>query len=143
MMVLNQLPAFRNGSIESAADRLLNDAIQALNEWSQAWDPSCNVFESEDGFTVQIALPGFDPAQIDVKVENNVLSVKGGQRLDQSDGRKWYARGIQAGPFSCSFRLPDYADHEKCTASYGHGLLTITFPKREEAKPRQIMIQRH
>jgi HSP20 family protein len=105
------------------------------------WDPSCNVFEAEDGFTVQIALPGLDPGQIDVKVENNVLSVKGGRPVDQSDGRKWYARGIQAGPFSCSFRLPDYADHENCAASYRHGLLTITFPKREEAKPPQIMIQ--
>jgi HSP20 family protein len=49
--------------------------------------------------------------------------------------------GIGAGAFSCSFTLPDYADRDKSVASYKQGLLSITFPKREEAKPRSIMIE--
>ncbi|HEX2055535.1 MAG TPA: Hsp20/alpha crystallin family protein [Nitrospiraceae bacterium] len=143
MMVLNQLPVmFRNGSVESAADRLLDDAVQALNEWSESWDPACNVFEDGEGFTVQMAIPGLETDAINVQVEKNILRVKGGRSNDdQSDKRTWYARGIKTGPFSCSFRLPDYADQDKAVASCKHGLLTIRFPKREEAKPRQITIQ--
>jgi len=142
MMVLNQLPVvFRNGSAESQIDRLLDDAIQSVNEWPRSWDPTCNIFESEQGFTVQMALPGLEGNQIDVQIENNMLRVKGERRSDTSEQRKWYTHDIGEGTFSCSFRLPAYVDHDKSTASYKQGLLTITFPKREEAKPRQIMIE--
>jgi HSP20 family protein len=138
----NQLPVlFHNGSIESQIDRLLDDAIQSVNGWSQPWDPACNVFENEQSFTVQMALPGLDVNQIDVQVENNVLRVKGERKQEESENRRWHMQRIGVGAFSCSFKLPDYADHEKSMASYKQGLLTITFPKREEAKPRKIMIE--
>ena len=138
----NQLPVlFHKGSIESQIDRLLDDAVQSVNGWLQPWEPACNVFENAQGFTVQMALAGLDASQIDVQVENNVLRVKGERKLGESEGRRWYTRGIGEGAFSCSFKLPDYTDHEKSTASYKQGLLTITFPKREEAKPRQITIE--
>ena len=76
MVVLNQLPVvFGNSSMDKQIDRLLGDAIQSVNEWSQSWEPSCNVFEDEEGFTVQIALPGLEATQIDVQVENNMLRV--------------------------------------------------------------------
>lgn len=141
MVVLNQLPVvFRNGSIDSQIDRLLDDAIQSVNEWSRSWEPTCNVFEDEQGYTVQMALPGLEAAQINVQVENNILCVKGERTRETSEGRRWHMRDIEEGTFSCSFKLPDYADYEKSTALYKQGLLTITFPKREEAKPRQIMI---
>ncbi|WHZ28871.1 MAG: hypothetical protein OJF51_003669 [Nitrospira sp.] len=137
-----QLPVlFHNGSAESQIDRLLDDAIQSVNGWPQSWKPATNVFEDEQNFSVQMALPGLDANQIDVRVENNVLQVKGERKHDESEGRRWYRHGIEEGAFSCSFKLPDYADHEKSTAAYRQGLLTITFPKREEAKPRQIMIE--
>ena len=137
-----QLPVlFHNGSVESQIDRLLDDAIQSVNGWPQSLKAATNVFEDEQGFSVQMALPGVDANQIDVRVENNVLHVKGERKHDESEGRRWHRRGIEEGAFSCSFTLPDYANHEKSTASYRQGLLTITFPKREEAKPRQIMIE--
>lgn len=82
-----------------------------------------------------------DANQIDVQVEHNVLRVKGERKHEESDGRQWYMHGIGAGAFACTFKLPEYADREKSTASYKHGLLTIAFPKREEAKPRSIMIE--
>lgn len=142
MVVLNQRPVvFRNGSVEPQVDRLLDEAIQSVNEWSQSWDPACNIFEDEQNFTVQMALPGLEANQIDVEVENDMLRIKGERKHDASEGKTWYARNIAAGMFSCSFRLPDYVDHEKSTASYKHGLLTVSFPKREAAKPRQIKIE--
>jgi len=141
MAVLNQLPViFRKDSVESQIDRLFDDAIRSVTEWSQAWDPRCNVFEDEQGFTVQMALPGLEADRIDVQVEKNVLHVKGERKNSASEDRKWYRRDIGEGAFSCSFRLPDDADQEKAMASYRQGLLTITFPKREKARPRQITI---
>ena len=142
MVVLNQLPVvFRNGSVDLQIDGLLDDAIESVNEWSRSWCPTCDVFEDEQDFTVQMALPGLDANQIDVQVENNMLRVKCEQKPAAPEGRTWYERNIEQGTFACSFRLPDYVDHEKSTASYKQGLLTITFPKREEAKPRHIMIE--
>ena len=138
----SQVPAlFHNGSVESQVDRLLDDAIQAVSEWSESWEPTCNIFEDSDGFTVQMALPGIEPSQIDVQVEHNVLRVKGERKSETSEQTRWYTRSIPEGVFSCPFKLPAYVDHEKSTASYKHGVLTITFPKREEAKPRRIMIE--
>jgi HSP20 family protein len=119
----NQLPVlFHNGSIESQIDRLLDDAIQSVNRWPQSWDPAYNMFEDEQAFTVQIALPGLDVNQIDVQVENNILRVKGERKDDESEGRQWNTRGIEGGAFSCSFKLPEHADYEKSTASYKQGL---------------------
>lgn len=142
MMVLNQPPViFRNGSVESQIDRLLDDAIQSVNECSQPWDPTFDVFEDEEGFTVQMALPGLEANQIGVEVENDMLRIKGERKHGTSEGKTWYARNIASGMFSCSFRLPDYVDHEKSMAAYKQGLLTVTFPKREEAKLRRIKIE--
>ena len=66
--------------------------------------------------------------------------VKGQRAEDQADGRRWLSRGIPSGEFSCGFRLPATVDEHRSSASYKHGILSITFPKREEAKPRRIAI---
>jgi HSP20 family protein len=138
----SQMPVLvHNGSVKSQVDRLLDDAIRAVSEWSESWEPTCNIFEDSDGFTVQMALPGIEPSHIDVQVEHNVLRVNGERQSDMSEQAKWYTRSIPEGGFSCSFKLPAYVDHEKSTASYRHGVLTITFLKREEANPRRIMIE--
>jgi HSP20 family protein len=138
----NQLTVlFPQGTEESEIDRLLQEAVHSVNQGWRSWTPACNAFEDEQGFTVQMALPGVDAKQIDVQVEHQVLRVKGERKHEDSEGRQWYMQGIGAGSFACTFNLPDYADREKSTASYTQGLLTIIFPKREEAKPRSIMIE--
>lgn len=137
----SQLPvSSRNGSVESQIDRLLDEALQAASRWSTNWDPTWNIFENPDGFTVQLALPGLDPSQIDVQVENHVLRVKGERKNETSAQTRWYTHSIPEGAFSCSFKLPAYVDHERSAASYRHGVLTIAFPKREEARTLRIMI---
>lgn len=138
----SQVPVlFHAGSVESQVDRLLDDAIQAVSEWSDSWDPTCNMFEDQDGFTVQMPLPGMESSQIDVQIEHNVLRVNGERKSETSEQTHWYTRNIPEGVFSCSFKLPAYVDHDKSTASYRHGFLTITFLKREKAKPGRIMIE--
>ena len=132
---------FRNGSVESQADRLLDGAIQAVSEWRGTWEPTCNIFENQDAFIVQMALPGLEPSRIDIQVEHNVLQVKGERKSETTEQTKWYTRSIPEGVFSCSFTLPAYVDYKKSRASCRQGVLTITFSKRDEAKPRRIMIE--
>lgn len=142
MTFANAFPLMRRNDAWTAhIDEMLDEAVRAVGTWSSMWEPRCNVFEDEQGFTVQLALPGYERDQLDIQLEHNVLRVTGERKPDSSEGRSWYRRDIDEGRFSCSFRLPAYADHDKSTASFKHGMLTITFPKREEAKPRRILIQ--
>ena len=60
-----------------------------MSEWSESWEATCNIFEDSDGFTVQTALPGIEPSQIDVQVEHNVLRVKGERKSEMSEQTKW------------------------------------------------------
>lgn len=139
----SQVPVLpHNGSMESQVDRLLDDPIQTVGERSESWEPPCNMFEDQDRFTLQMALPGLEPSQIDVQVEHNVLRVKGKRKSETSEQTKWFTRSIPEGSCSCSFKLPMFLDHEKSTTSYRHGVLTVTFPKREAAQPWCIMIER-
>src|SRR5690349_8751151 len=97
----NQLTVlFPEGSEESQIDRLLQEAVHSVNSWSPAWSPACNVFEDERGITVQLALPGMDANQIDVQVEHNFLRVKGERKHEESEKRRWYRQGIEAGAFT-------------------------------------------
>lgn len=141
MMVLNQFPAaFRNGSLESQIDRLLDDAIDPVNGGARTWTPACNVFEDAQGLTVQMAIPGWEANQIKVEVFNNELHVTGERPADVAEQRTWLVRNLPEGNFKWSCQLPDSVDTAHSTASYTQGLLTLHFPTREEAKPRQIAI---
>ena len=133
------LPVFRD-SFDTQIDRLLDDAIRAVNTWSMAWSPECNMYEDENNFYVQLALPGIEPKDVEAVVERGMLSVKGERKAQPSDGLTWHMREVREGPFRCSFSLPTYVKGEPISATYSHGMLTFTFPKSETAKPRHIMI---
>jgi len=141
MMLVNQFPVIlRNGSFESHIDRLLDEAVGAVAEGSRLWTPVYNLFEDQDGFTVQMALPGLEAQQIKVEIANNQLHVTGERPADVTEHRSWLVRNLPEGTFSWSCHLPASVDACRSTASYTQGLLTIRFPKRDEAKPRQIAI---
>lgn len=141
MMVLNQLPAeFGRRSLDSQIDQLLTDAIGAGDKYAPSWRPVYNLFEDNEGLTIQLALPGMEANQIDVQVVNNELHVKGEKPADATQARSWLVRTIPEGRFVWSCQLPDSVDSERGKASYTQGLLTLHFAKREESKPRKIAI---
>jgi HSP20 family protein len=87
-------------------------------------------------------LPGIDPKDVDVRVENNVLTLRGERRFDQEVKRENCHRVERAyGTFSRSFTLPNVVDTQNIKAEFHDGVLRVTMPKREEAKPKQIQIQ--
>jgi HSP20 family protein len=120
-------------------DRLFDEA---LGEYGTSGDhrvPACNVREDENGFYVQVALSGWEPNQVSLEVKDNTLIIRG-ERSGEDSGR-YHVREIPDGSFCRIFALPDSLDHEKARAVHANGLLQISFPKREEAKARRILIE--
>ena len=107
------------------------------------WSPDVDVEERENEFVVALDIPGVDKKDVKVSVEGNVLSVKGErkyERTEDEDGR-CYCNERRFGTFSRSFSLSKRIDSGKITAKHTDGVLTITLPKAEEAKEREIEIQ--
>jgi HSP20 family protein len=135
------MSSIRTDGFDHQIDRLLDEALRALGASDNHWAPACNAWEDDNGFYVQMALPGWEPKDIALEVNNQVLTVKGERNSQTSDSQKYHMREIAEGRFTRLFRLPSFVDHDKASATHKQGLLTITFPKREEAKRRQIMIE--
>lgn len=106
-----------------------------------AFSPALDVEESDDGFTLHVELPGVKPEEVEVSIEESVLTIAG-QREFYSDKETEGFRRIERrfGRFHRAVRLPDRVDPDKVDATYRDGLLTVTVPKAESAKPRKIQV---
>lgn len=120
-------------------DRMFDEVLRGLETGGQNWVPASNVWEDENGFYVQVALPGWEPKEISLEVKEKMLTVKG-QRAGE-ETRQYHLQEIAAGNFARLFTLPASVDHEKARAVHANGLLTISFPKGEEVKARRILIE--
>jgi len=125
---------------DAQIDRLLEEVLHNFETSGSSWVPSCNVLEDENGFYVQAALPGWEAHQIAVEVNRQILAIKGESSSD-SGARRYHLQEISHRRFARAFQLPTFVDQEKATATHKNGMLTITFPKREEAKARRIQIE--
>jgi len=107
-----------------------------------AFAPALDVEETEDGFTLFIELPGVAAEDVEITLEENVLTVSG-ERVFYADKEPSEFRRVERsfGRFHRAVRLPDRVDGEHVQADYRDGLLTITVPKAEEAKPRRIEVR--
>ncbi|WP_447980551.1 Hsp20/alpha crystallin family protein [Candidatus Nitrospira bockiana] len=139
MALSADMPALIREPFDAQVDRLLDEAVRAVDTWSTAWCPECDVYEDGEHFTVQVSVPGVEPAAMHVMIEDQTLMIRG-ERKRNCDGLTWHVNEVKDGPFSCSFELPHYVDPSRSTASCKNGMLTITFPKKEEAKSRRIPI---
>ena len=135
------ISTIRTEAFDRQVDRLFNEAVRAFDAGDQTWVPASNAWEDDNGFYIQMALPGWDPKDITLEVNNQILAVKSERNVQLKDSGKYHVREIADGRFTRLFRLPSFVEHDKAFATHKHGLLTITFPKREEAKCRRIMIE--
>jgi len=126
-------------ALDRQIDVVVDNALRRLETGGDDWVPACNVWDDEKGFYVQLAVPGWQPDEISLDLENQRLMVKG-ERVTQDTGR-YYIKEIGGSGFMRVFRLPAFVDHEKAKAIHSNGLLTISFPKREEARTRRILIE--
>jgi HSP20 family protein len=106
-----------------------------------AWNPSVDIFENDNEVVVKAELPGMNAKDIEVKLENNVLMLKGERHFEKEAKEENYHRiEREYGTFSRSFSLPTAVNGDKVTADYKDGVLKIVLPKKEETKPRPIRI---
>jgi HSP20 family protein len=107
------------------------------------WAPSVDVEETEDRYVIKADLPGVEKKDIDVKLENGVLSIRGEKSVEKESGKdtRHHRRERFYGTFARSFTLPEAVQADGVDASYRDGVLTLQIPKKEEAKPRSIDIK--
>lgn len=123
-------------------DRLMNSVW--TEERNGNWGMPAEVIETEDEVRFSIEAPGFRIEDIDITLENNVLTVAGEKKFEQQEGLKESDFRLferRYGRFQRSFTVPPTVRGDECNARYEHGVLSIRLPKTEEAKPRRIQIE--
>lgn len=124
-------------AVEEEFDRLAGRAF-ARN----AWVPALDVRETEERFEVTLDLPGMDPDAVGVTFEDGMLTVTGKRDLAHEEkGETWHRIERSYGTFARSIRLPQTADPERIEATFDKGVLSVSVPKVEQAKPRTIEVR--
>jgi HSP20 family protein len=146
MTVLTRWEPFREfATLQDRMNRLFRDSFnegrgeEALT--SSVFAPPVDVYEDEHNVTLKIEVPGIDEKDIDVRVENNTLTVHGERKFEKEEKEENFRRvERQYGSFTRSFTLPTTVDAENIQAIYDKGVLKVQLAKKAEAKPKQIKI---
>jgi len=126
---------FRN--FEDAVARMLNEPRGA-----RPWSPSVDIFETANELVLKADLPEVNLGEIEVRVEDQTLTIKGERKFERDENNRGYHRIERSyGVFERSFTVPTSVDAEKVAAEYKNGVLTVKLPKKEAAKPRQVKIE--
>jgi HSP20 family protein len=105
------------------------------------WSPAVDIYETENELVLTAELPGVEEKDVEIKIEDNSLALKGERKFEKETKEENYHRIERAyGSFFRSFSLPNYIDQEKISAEYENGLLRIHMPKKTEVKPRKVKI---
>lgn len=127
--------------LDRVLDRFMaGDAPTAATVWS----PVVDVRESPDEIQVVAELPGLTPEDVDVSIENNVLTISGEKKHEIEEGKEDGAYHLierRYGRFERSFTLPRTVDADAISARFENGVLTVTLPKAEAAKPRRVQVE--
>lgn len=122
-------------------DRLFEDVFARPSvEWT-GWRPRADLFETDDDFRVELELPGFDVAHVNVTVDRGMLTVSGERTVEtEREGENCHVRERHVGKFARGFPLPANVDAENVKANLEGGVLTVLLPKLAEEKPKQIKV---
>src|SRR5271167_3218479 len=139
-------PAREYSTLQDRMNRLFRESHssegpeEALT--TNGFAPPVDVYEDEHNITLKVEVPGIDEKDIDVRVENNTLTVHGERKIEKEEKEENFRRvERQYGSFTRSFTLPTTVDAEKVSANYDKGILKISLAKKAEAKPTQIKVK--
>jgi len=128
-----------------ASVRLFEDAFtRMVNEprANRPWSPAVDIYETENDLVLKADVPEVDPKAIDVRVENQTLTISGERKFEhQNEGQGFHRIERSYGSFVRSFAVPNTFDTEKISAEVKNGVLSVSLPKKEAAKPRQIKVE--
>ena len=135
-------------TLRNKLDRVMNRFLPTANIeenepfLTARWTPVADVYETKDNLFVKVEIPGLTEKDIDITVENNVLTITGERKIEEEKEEKGYYRMERAyGKFLRAFTLPPNVLTEKVLATYNNGVLELTIPKKEEAKPKTIKLE--
>jgi len=141
---MRALSNFRSTStLQDQINRLFNETFERPGQESNltAWAPAVDIYENQHELVVKADLPDVDPKDLDIRVENNILTIRGERKFEKKVNEDNYLRVERAyGAFSRSFALANTVNPDGIKADYQNGVLTLVIPKREEAKPKQIKV---
>src|SRR5579863_3644187 len=146
MTVLTRWEPFREFStLQDRMNRLFRENYSGEGRdeslSTSSFAPAVDVYEDEHNVTLKIEVPGIDEKDIDVRIENNTLTVRGERKIEKEEKEENYRRvERQYGSFTRTFNLPTTVDSEKVSANYDKGVLKIALPKKAAAKPKQIKV---
>jgi len=144
MRTLTRFEPFRGASsLQDQINRLFSDVFERPADESNltSWAPAVDIFETEHELVVKADLPDIDPKDLDIRVENNILSIRGERKFESKISEDKYLRVERAyGSFSRSFSLANTVNSGAIKADYQNGVLTLTVPKRDDATPTQIKV---
>lgn len=126
-------------SLREAMDRLFEDSFIPRSGLGGRGVPS-NLYETADGFTLQIPMPGVNPDEVEITAQQDMLTVKWATSVKIPENATSHWSGFAAGQYQQSFTLPAPINAEKVDASYNNGILSLEMPKAEHAKARTIKI---
>lgn len=144
MRTLSRFEPFRGfSSLREQINRAFSDVLDRQPGESNltSWAPSVDIYETEHELVVKADLPDVKPEALDIRVENNILTIRGERKFEKKVEENNYLRVERSyGSFARSFSLANTVNSEAIKADYQNGVLTLTIPKREEAKPKQIKV---
>ncbi len=131
-------------ALQERMNRLFEETFSRGSPEAEAgsWSPPVDILEKGEEVILKMEIPEVDQEDMDIKIEGNVLTIKGERKLEEGTTKDDYHKLERPhGWFSRSFSIPNTIDPGKVKASYKDGILRVTLPKKEETKPRQIMVE--
>ena len=132
-------------SLQDEVNRLFSGTVSRGNQdeiLRGAWSPNVDIFENKNEIVLEAELPGMNSEDVNISIENNVLTLHGERRFEKKDESDNFHRVERSyGSFTRSFTLPPTVSSENAQAEFQNGVLRLTLAKREEAKPRRIEIK--
>ena len=130
-------------TLQDQINRMFSEGVGHAGEESNLtpWAPAVDIYETENELVIKADLPDVNPQNLDIRVENNILTIRGERKFESKVKEDNYLRVERAyGSFSRSFSLANSVKTDDIKADYQNGVLTLSLPKREEAKPKQIKV---
>ena len=125
--------------------RLFQDTVNRLlseQSGTRPWVPPVDILETENALVLKADLPDVDMKNVDIQIENGTLTLKGERKFEKDEETKGFHRIERSyGSFARYFTLPETVETENVRADYSNGVLTVTLPKKEIAKPKSIKVQ--
>jgi len=145
MRMMNRLEQPFRGvtTLQEQVNRVIGDLVGRTGEESNLtpWAPAVDIYETEHELVVKADLPDVNPQDLDIHVENNILTIRGERKFENKVKEENYLRMERSyGSFSRTFSLANSVNSEAIKADYQNGVLTLSIPKREKAKPKQIKV---